>query len=609
VADNKVPQVHPNKVPWYWRMLGMHKRQFHNAALALDQEGSEDCEALTGYMDKLLNMGQERRERYKTFVVMDTFDIVSAILDLYSEECTQRDYERGRSVWVESKNTKMVTAGTEALSNLQMEDRVTHIARGVAKMGDKFMRMLYATGKGVLGWRGVDPACVHRIEDKYSRLIGFRQDGQKFRGGLKRNVSWPWDYVHFRLHGKYDKDDNKYGSSMLESMYRPWRQLVMAEDSVLMYRLRRTPDRNMILVDVGNMEEAEAQQFLNKWRKRFRKYEFIDPASPNYKKQYNPLTPLEDIFVAMRRDNQTRIETLSGAGNVGELYDLEHYRNKLFGVARVPKAYFGYEGEINAKATLTQQDVRFARGCKRLQRAVIYGVRQALEIHYTLLPESPEDTSFDFNMKQNEFIVQMSPISYLDEWERLELVQLRYQIVDAMSNLAQSLQLDPKVWSVYVLLNYAKLPEELVQKLIAKEATPAPPLPMEALPPRMRQHLLAMPAEQRQELMEATGTQGYYTFSRGEERAVAEAVHNSPALRRAIANIRYFHEDDIHEIAVQQVDSSIIPVTVRGQPLMDDYTDDPEAKILNEDMQSVQNSVTEDTRPEGEPVEEVAPVE
>ena len=287
--------------------------------------------------------------------------LVSGILDVYAEESTQRDYDRGRSVWIESKSNGIVKAGEECLRNVGMEDRVAYITRRMGKLGDAFQRLIYQTGKGVLAWRQAPATKVHRVEDKFARLTGFREDGQKYRG-KKRTTSWPWDYIHFRLLGKYEEAG--YGTSLLESMFRPWRQMTLAEDSVLMYRMRRAPDRNLVLVDVGNMEEHEAIQYLNSWRKRFRKWEFVDPASPNYKKQYNPLTPTEDVFVAMRRDNTTRIESLSGAGNMGELYDLEHFRNKFFGSAKVPKAYFGFEGDINAKATLLQQDVRFARSCK-----------------------------------------------------------------------------------------------------------------------------------------------------------------------------------------------------------------------------------------------------
>jgi len=176
----------------------------------------------------------------------------------------------------------------------------------------------------------------------------------------------------------------------------------------------------------------------------------------------------------------------------------------------------------------------------------------------------------------------MSPISYLDEWERLELVELRYRIVEALGRLATDMKLDPSVWAVYVLLNFAKLPEDLVQKLVAK--TTAMPGGEPALPPGMEAE--SKEAEEWRRWSKAKWTtSGFFALNESEKREVATAIHKSPELRRIIGNISYYHEDDL--ASIRQVDPSIIPVTVRGRSLTDSYADDPEAKQLHEDLASV----------------------
>jgi hypothetical protein len=450
------------------------------------------------------------------------------------------------------------------------------------------------------------------LDDKYGRLIGFREDGKTFRN-KKRPVSWPWDYVHFRLLGK--DEESGYGTALLEAMFRPWRQLTLAEDAMLMYRLRRAPDRNMILVDVGDMEEHEAMAYVNAWRKKFRKTEFVDPASAQYRKTYNPISPLEDIFMPVRgAENNTRVENMSGSANAMDVHDVEHLRRVFFGSAKVPQAYFGFEGDINAKATLMQQDVRFARSGKRLRKALIYGYRQLLDTHYTLLPTEPDDQKFDFARKGNEYLVQMAPIAYLDEFERLELIQLRYQVIESMGRLAQDMQLDAKVWSIYILLNYAKLPEDMVMKLISK--TPQGPAPMaaggvESLPPLARQLINEQPAKRRQEILAEwdkqrlweSSTEGFYQLDEDEKLAIAQAVHTSPGLRKAIWDI---HELMIEDAWVQQTDPSLLPVTSQSVIITDDYEDDKEARILQEDLKEAGITLREDapgatSDPESEP--------
>jgi hypothetical protein len=564
---------------FFFRLMNIFKRPSHpiDAELVLDNALDQ---MISEWWEGRFRLSSDRAQRYDIFNEMDTFGLVSGILDVYAEEVTQVDYDKGRSVWIESSDGKIVRLGEECLRNCQVEDRVTPIARRMCKYGDAFQRLIYQSSRGVLGWRLAATRAVSRLEDKYARLIGFRESGQQFRSARKRATSWPWDYIHFRLLGK--NEETMYGTSILEAMFRPWRQMTLAEDAVLMYRMRRAPDRNLITIDVGDMEESDALDYVNRWKKRFRKHEFIDPASPEYKKQFNPLTPVEDIFLPTRgAEGNTKIESLSGAGNADEIYDLEYFRNKFFGSAKVPKAYFGFEGEINAKATLMQQDVRFARSAKRIRKAMLYGFRQLLDIHYVLVEETSEEATRE---QGKEYVVQMAPIAYLDEWERLELVQLRYQIVDAMANLAQSLQIDVKVWAMYVLLNYAKLPEDLVLKLTSKTGE----VPEESLTPKQRQRiLLEHGPEVLKQVVEPIGTAGFYDLSAEEQMMIAEAIHKSPALRRVIGDIAEYFDDDVREAALQQTDPSLLPPMVKGETLSDDYADDEAAKELKEDLETL----------------------
>jgi hypothetical protein len=188
--------------------------------------------------------------------------------------------------------------------------------------------------------------------------------------------------------------------------------------------------------------------------------------------------------------------------------------------------------------------------------------------------------------------VQMSPISYLDEWERLELIELRYRIVEAMSRLAMDLKLDARVWAIYILLNYAKLPEDLVLKLISTtpETPPAEEPGMESLSPRMRTVLGTLSPEQRTIITEDMRPTGFYTLSVEEQTAIAQAMHRSPELRKIVGDIAYYHEGDATSVlweAAQQMDPSILPVVVGGQILEDDYSDEPEAQALKNDKKTL----------------------
>lgn len=575
------------KIPFLTRMLGLYKLDSH-PSFEFDFEGDErsdlaGAKSMADWWKNHLTLGANRKERYRIFDEMDA-GLVAGILDLISEESTQVDYDRGRAVWIESQSETIRKAGETCLSNTMMEDRIPGLARGLAKKGDSFKRLIYQSGKGVLGMRNCDPASVFRIDDKFSRLVGFKEEGVKtYRGEFKRETSWPWDYTHFRMIGGKN-EDSEYGTGMLDSMFVPWRQLMMTQDAVLMYRMRRGPDRNMVLVDVNNMEEAEAVDYVNAWRKRFRKYEMIDPASSDYKKQYNPLTPLEDIFMPIRgANNSTRIESLSGSSAADNLSDLDHFRRAFFGTSRVPQAFLGFEGDINAKATLSTQSVRFANTCKKVQKSLIYGVRNIVDTHLMLCSEDDSDTKFDFTKPGQQYLVKMAPISALDEFERLEMVQLRGSILEANANLAQGLGLDVGVWAAYLLLNYAKLPEALVLKLLAKPLTKPPTDPDGSGGSAGNSNESREAAKRHaQEYRNGLNASGFFQLNEREQRAIGEAVHKSSGLRKILGEISEHHVDDL---AVYQTDPTTLPP--RGVAIEDDIKDLKSINELREDVAKI----------------------
>lgn len=576
------PSGHPHRLGWFHSLLGLYDRESRPIAALWDDLDGDDTTGRADQLARFLTVGNDRQAKYRTFDEMDTYGLPSAILDVYAEEATQRDYDKGVSVWIESKAAHMVEAGQNALHNCQVEDKIAPIVRRVCKYGDGFQRLLYATGEGVMGWRMSPTLAMTRHEDKYGRLVGFSENSKKYRQG-QRDVSWPWDYVQFRLLGK--DEESGYGTSLLQSMFQDWRRMVLTEEAILMYRLRRMPDRNLIQVNVGNMEEHEAMAYVNAFRKKMRKNEMVDPASANYRKNFNPLTPFEDIFLPLTEGREHRVETLSGAGNIDQIFDLEHFRDAFFGAAKVPKAYFGFEGDINAKATLIQQDVRFARSVKRVQRAALYGLRQLLDIHYTLLAQPEDKGKFDFRKKENAYLVQMAPISYLDEFQRLELVQLRFQIVDAMSNLAATMQLDPRIWATYVLLNYAKLPEETVLKLIKKTPDTIPPVTGGG--PAFEK----LSEARKKQILDFKSDMSVGTLTEQEQLAIAKCVHSSPGLRKSISAWAEFSMDDADMLAesIRQTDPSLVPPVFGKGTLRDSAEETNEAKLLMEDLKTLQN--------------------
>jgi hypothetical protein len=128
----------------------------------------------------------------------------------------------------------------------------------------------------------------------------------------------------------------------------------------------------------------------------------------------------EDYFIPIRGDKSSKIETLPGGQFTGDIDDVQYIQNKMFAALQVPKAYLGYEGDIGSKATLAQQDVRFARSVERVQKIVVAELSKIAIIHLFLMGFDG-DALADFELK-------LATASTVAEQQKLELWRQRFEI-------------------------------------------------------------------------------------------------------------------------------------------------------------------------------------
>jgi hypothetical protein len=216
----------------------------------------------------------------------------------------------------------------------------------------------------------------------------------------------PWEVVNFRLRGK--SLSGAYGHSILDAARWPFRRLVMAEDSALVHTLTKAPGRLAFYVDVGDLPPAQAMAYLNEVKKGYKKKKFMN-SSGKMDFRRNPIAPDEDIFIPMRSGQEsTRIEPMSTAEwQSTEL--LEYLRGKLFSAIKVPRAHLGLSGE-SSRASLAQEDVRFARTVLRLQKEVKNGVRRICRVHLAAKGIDPDTVGFDVKMTIPSTLFELAQI-------------------------------------------------------------------------------------------------------------------------------------------------------------------------------------------------------
>ena len=189
---------------------------------------------------------------------------------------------------------------------------------------------------------------------------------------------------------------------------------------MMVFRIVRAPARRAFYIDVGNVPPEEIQNYMEQAQASLKKSSIVDRSSGRVDLRYNPLSIDEDYFIPVRGgDSGTKIENVEGQTITGEQTDVEYIQKKLFAALKVPKAYLGYEEGLGSKATLSQQDIRFARTIARIQRTVLAEMNKLAIIHLYCNGYSGEDL-LDFNL-------QLSTPSTISQLQKLELIKTRFE--------------------------------------------------------------------------------------------------------------------------------------------------------------------------------------
>ncbi len=222
-----------------------------------------------------------------------------------------------------------------------------------------------------------------------------------------------WEIAHFRLLG----DDRKlpYGTSMLEKIRRIWKQLLLSEDAMLIYRTSRAPERRVFKVYVGNMDDKDVEPYIQRIANKFKRDQVVDSKTGNVDLRMNQMAVDQDYFIPVRDPAQTNpIETLAGAQNLGEIADIEYIQKKMLAALRIPKAFLGFEEVVGDGKTLALMDIRFARTINRIQKSIIQELNKIALIHLYLLGLEDELDNFTLSLTNPS---AQSDLLRIEQWK------------------------------------------------------------------------------------------------------------------------------------------------------------------------------------------------
>ena len=389
----------------------------------------------------------DRMARYSDFSEMEYTPEIGSALDIYAEESVAAD-ENGNVLHIHSDNTKIKQLLDDLFfDTLNVDFNLTSWVRNLCKYGDHFLFNDVSPEYGIIN---AYPMPISEVE----REEGFDPNDPlavRFRWVTQGNqVLENWQVSHMRLLG--NDAFVPYGSSVLEPARRIWRQLILLEDAMLVYRIVRAPERRVFKIDVGNVPPEEIPAYMERAQSTLKRASITDQSSGRVDLRYNPLSVDEDYFIPVRgSESGTDIVTLAGGTVAGETNDVEYIQKKLFAALKIPKAYLGYDEGLGAKATLSQEDIRFSRTIARVQRTVLSELNKIAIIHLYCHGFSDNDL-LDFKLK-------LSNPSTIAQQQKLELFRSRFE---AAGTALQTPGLVDKTW---VQKNIIRLTEDEIETI------------------------------------------------------------------------------------------------------------------------------------------------
>lgn len=375
--------------------------------------------SISGYAYDRMRVEAGRYAAYRDYDLMDAEQPeCSAALDVISEFATQSDDPKSKTFNISSDDKDFATYLTGRIEELKIDKMTTPTCREIAKYGTAFWELVADTNFRISKVKPLPPHQMIRNETPYGDLMeeAFSQLDPKTNQVVARFAAWQI------CQGRYQRMNNRlYGNSILEPGRPVYKKLQLMEDGLVIGRLYRSHMRFVIQIPVDGMNANDAETYLEKIKKKFRKRVRYNPSTQKQEGFDAPIAADDDFFIAVRKEGiNSDVKTVQGQGELDKIADIEYFQNKLFAVLAVPKAVLGFERDVNAKATLTEQDINFARRLLRMQQVMTDMIVHALNIVMILDGYDPETVP--------DWSVVFPPVSTTDQLRKWQTEALKANV-------------------------------------------------------------------------------------------------------------------------------------------------------------------------------------
>ena len=276
-----------------------------------------------------------------------------------------------------------------------------------------------------------DPQTGANLIEKVDEYYIFQE--KPGSGNQSSGVKMSLDSVSYITSGLLDEGRKKV-LSYLHKALKPINQLRMMEDSLVIYRLARAPERRIFYIDVGNLPRGKAEQYMKDIMTRYRNKLVYDPSTGEIKDDRKHQSLLEDFWLPRREGGRgTEISTLPGGENLGQIDDIVYFQKRLYRALNVPINRLEQEAQfsLGRSTEISRDELKFQKFIDRLRTrlsALFMGILKTQLMLKGIITEE------DWNNMKNDIIVDYSRDNHFTELKDLEILREKVQTLDMVNN-------------------------------------------------------------------------------------------------------------------------------------------------------------------------------
>ena len=348
------------------------------------------------------NIQQDKGGRLRDYRIMAAYSEVADALDELCDETINED-DNKNIVNISFKNVDLTLRDRETVETefqkyiefFDFKNRGWQYFRQLLIEGEVFFELIIHedyTNEGVLGVINLPSELIDPVYNNIQNMIvkGFIYRKPIYNPNNPNKLE-KMEFIPMEENQIVYIDSGVYNESktfvipFLENARRPYRQLSLIEDSIVIYRLVRAPERLVFNVDVGNMSPPKAESYLKKLIQQYWSRKTFDLDQNDVVKKFNPQSMLDAFWFAKRQGSEgTSVQQLPGAGNLGELQDLMYFIKKLYRSLKVPSSRIDPEDAVIDGAQILREELKFAKVVIRMQQHFAAGLKKGFITHLKL---------------------------------------------------------------------------------------------------------------------------------------------------------------------------------------------------------------------------------